>query len=381
MDYKRLLNLDSALERKSVFLLGPRQTGKSTFLKTNYPEVPYYNLNQADSFRELSSNPELIRQRLTAKNKLVIIDEIQKLPKLLDEVQVLIDNNPELKFILTGSSARKLKRGSANLLGGRARTFNMHPLVSPEVEYKKMDRRISYGSIPSILNSPEPYEDLRDYAGTYLKEEIQAEGLVRSIETFSRFIDFAAICNGEQVNFTKVGNDSGIPPRTVREYFYILQDTLIGYLLEPFQAAKKRKAVSTAKFYFFDTGVANYLQKRSVVLPGSQEFGKSMEHFIMLELRAYLDYQRIDKALTYWRTQSQFEVDFIIGNDIAIEVKASSLLNDRDMRGMRALSEDIKLKRKIIVSTERLPRKTSDNIEIFPIDYFLRELWGNTIIM
>ncbi len=380
MNYHRILELKEGLSRKSVFLFGPRQTGKSTFLKYNYPQAPFYNLNQADNFRELSSAPELIRQRLTDKDEIVIIDEIQKLPKLLDEVQAMIDTNPKVRFILTGSSARKLKRGSANLLGGRARTYNMHPLVSPEVDFKKLNQRIIHGSLPSILDTPEPFEDLKDYVGSYLREEIQAEGLVRSIEAFSKFIDFAAFSNGEQVNFTKVGNDSGIPPRTVREYFYILQDTLIGNLVEPFQKTKKRKAVSTAKFYFFDNGVANYLLKRPNIIEGSQEFGKSMEHLIFLELRAFLDYHRLDHPLCYWRTHSQFEVDFVIGSEVAIEVKSSAFIHNRDMRGMRALSEDVKLRRKIIVCKEKVPRKTDDKIEILPIEHFLHELWSGSII-
>ena len=378
--FPRIIRLRDILAHSSVFLFGPRQTGKSTLLRTLFPQAKFYDLLEADTFRELSATPELIRQRLRAEDTLVIIDEIQKLPSLLDEVHLLIERNKSLRFVLTGSSARKLKRGGANLLAGRALTYHLHPLVAPEVEYKRFHERLNNGSLPAILTSSIPQELLKAYVGTYLQEEILAEGLVRNIGAFSRFLSTVGLTNGEQVNFTAVGSDTGIPPRTVREHYHILEDTLVGYLLPTFQHTRKRKPVSTPKFYFFDVGVANILAKRGPIESGSELFGRALEHFIFLELRAYLDYHRLDYQLAYWRSRSQFEVDFVIGDEIAVEVKAKALVSNRDLKGLQALSEDVTLRRKIVVCTEREPRHLEDGIELLPIETFLRRLWSGEIV-
>ncbi len=378
--FSRILELEALLQHSSLFLFGPRQTGKSTLLRTLFPQAKFYDLLEADTFRELSAAPEIIRQRLRPEERLVIIDEIQKLPLLLDEVHLLIERNKTLRFILTGSSARKLKRGGANLLAGRALTLSLHPLVAPEVDFVLLPERLNIGSLPAILTSLIPAELLRAYVGTYLQEEILAEGLVRNIGSFSRFLSTAGLTNGEQINFTAVGGDTGIPPRTVREYYTVLEDTLVGYLLPCFQHTRKRKPVSTPKFYFFDVGVANTLAKRGKVEPGSEMFGRALEHVIFLELRAYLDYRRLDQPLTYWRSRSQFEVDFVIGNKVGIEVKGKSLVNKRDLRGLRALSEDITLRQKIVVSLEREPRVVEGGIEVLPVELFLRRLWDGAIV-
>ena len=378
--FSRVIRLPELLEHSSLFLFGPRQTGKSTLLRTLFPQATFYDLLEADTFRELSAAPELIRQRLRPHDQLIIIDEIQKLPLLLDEVHLLIERNKNLRFILTGSSARKLRRGGANLLAGRALTWYLHPLVAPEVDYGFFLERLNRGSLPAILTSPIPDERLKAYVGTYLQEEILAEGFVRNIGSFSRFLSLAGLTNGEQVNFTALGSDSGIPPRTVREYYHVLEDTLLGYLLPPFRRTRKRKAVATAKFYFFDGGVANTLARRSRVEPGSELFGRAFEHFIFLELRAYLDYRRLNQPLTYWRSRSRFEVDFVIGDEVGIEVKGKSLVNKRDLRGLRALSEDIILQRQIVVSLEREPRVVEGGVEVLPAELFLRRLWDGMIV-
>ncbi len=378
--FTRILGLTDLLVHSSVFLFGPRQTGKSTLLRTLFPRAKFYDLLEADTFRELSAAPELIRQRLQAEDMLVIIDEIQKLPLLLDEVHLLIERNKSLRFILTGSSARKLKRGGANLLAGRALTYHLHPLVSPEVNYERLHERLNLGGLPAVFTSPVPQELLKAYVGAYLQEEILAEGLVRNIGTFSRFLATAGLTNGEQVNFTAVGSDTGVPPRTVREHYQILEDTLVGSLLPPFQKTLKRKPVATPKFYFFDVGVANVLARRGPIAPGTELFGRALEHFIFLELRAYLDYRRLDHPLTYWRSRSQFEVDFVIGDEVAVEVKAKSLVSPRDLKGLHALSEDLTLRGKILVCTEREPRRVEGNIEVLPVETFLRKLWGGEIV-
>jgi predicted AAA+ superfamily ATPase len=349
-------------------------------LRALFPHAKFYDLLEADTFRELSAAPELIRQRLRAEDNLVIIDEIQKLPVLLDEVHLLIERNKALRFILTGSSARKLKRGGANLLAGRALTFHLHPLVASEIDYQYFHERLNHGSLPAILTSSIPRELLKAYVGTYLQEEILAEGLVRNIGSFSRFLSTAGLTNGEQVNFTAIGSDTGIPPRTVREYYQILEDTLVGHLLPTFQQTQKRKPVSTPQFYFFDVGVANVLAKRSGIEPGSELFGRALEHLFFLELRAYLDYYRLDRQLTYWRSRSQFEVEFVIDDEIGVEVKGKPLTTKRDCKGLRALGEDITLKRQILVCLEREPRTLDDGIEVLPVEVFLRQLWAGEII-
>lgn len=377
----RCLDLRPPLRHKSLFLFGPRQVGKTTFLRQAFPEARYYNLLESRTFRELSARGELIQERLRPDEKLVIIDEVQRLPGLLDEAQGMLDRDRDLRFIFTGSSARKLRRGGANLLGGRAWVARMHPLMAPELEFGNLEKRLNLGGLPFIYNSPEPQEDLNSYLGTYLMEEIQAEGAVRSVESFSRFLPVAALANGEQINFTEMGSDCQVPPRLVREYVQVLDDTLIGHQLEPFQKTKKRKPVATAKLYLFDVGVANALMKRGKVEPGSEGFGRALEHLIYLELRAYLDYsRRTDVPLNYWRTTSQIEVDFVVGESVGVEVKARPLTSRRDYKGLLALNEEVKLKRKIVVALEREPRHTSEGIDVMPVTEFLRQLWGGEVV-
>jgi predicted AAA+ superfamily ATPase len=376
--YERLLDLKRLLRHRSVFLFGARQTGKSTLLHHLFPEAVFFDLLEADTFRELSARPEYMRQTLPPGAKLVVIDEVQKLPGLLDEVHLMIERDKELRFVLTGSSARKLKRGGANLLAGRAWVTHLHPLVSAEIGSGRLLSRLNRGSLPAVLDSELPHEDLKAYVGTYLHEEIRAEGLTRSVENFSRFLTVAGACNGEQVNYTEVGSDAGVPPRTVREYFQILEDTLIAYQLPAYRKTVKRKPVATSKFFFFDVGVANTLLKRSEIVPGSETFGRALEHMIFLELRAWLDYTRSDLPLTYWRSRSRIEVDFVIGDRIAIEVKAKPRVAHRDLNGLRALDEELQLERKIVVCTE--PRRRADEgVEILPVERFLEDLWAGKV--
>ncbi|MFN7924379.1 MAG: AAA family ATPase [Bryobacteraceae bacterium] len=374
---QRCLNLHAPLRHKSLFLFGPRQVGKTTFLRQAFPGARYYNLLETNVFRELSKHPELIRERLRPDEKLVLIDEVQRLPALLDEAQVMIDRDPELRFVFTGSSARKLRRGASNMLAGRAWLSRMHPLVGPELDYGHLLERLNRGSLPFIFQSEHPHEELNSYIGTYLVEEVRAEGAVRSIESFSRFLPVAGLANCEQINFTEIGNDCQVPPKLVREYFEVLDDTLIAHQLQPFRKTLKRKPVATAKFYLFDVGVANALIKRGVVEPGTETFGKALEHQIYIELRAYLDYGRkLDVPLQYWRSTSQMEVDFLVGESVGIEVKARPAVSRRDFKGLLALAEEVPLKRKIVVCLEREPRRTSEGIEVMPIEHFLRQLWA-----
>lgn len=376
--YNRILNPTSEAKKKSIFLFGPRQTGKTFLLNRLFPESPLYSLLKSDEFLRISQNPQVIREELAVihesiSDKPVIIDEIQKLPLLLDEVHYMIESFG-INFILTGSSPRKLKKGSANLLGGRARTRHLFPLVSREVQEFDIVRACNYGMLPSIYQSDEPVEDLRSYCGSYLQEEIQAEGLVRRIENFSRFLETASLVNGEIVNMEGLSSDTGIPSNTLREYFSILEDTLLGSMLNPFKRAVHRKAISRAKFYFFDVGVSNVLAKRGLVRPKSELFGKAFEHFIHNEIRACLSYKRDDRTLSFWRDRYGNEVDFILGDDTAIEVKTSHFVGGKHAKGLSLISEEIPFKNKIIVSFDPHPRLIGD-ILVLPYENFLNRLW------
>jgi predicted AAA+ superfamily ATPase len=378
--YRRILNLREIVKHKSVFLFGPRQTGKSTLVRQTFPDAAIYDLLEADTFRELTARPEYLRQTLSPQQPFLVIDEIQKLPALLDEIQLLIDRNKKLRVVLTGSSARKIRRGAANLLGGRAWVCRLHALVSPELDGPRLMDRLNRGSLPAIIDSEHHTEDLKAYVGTYLREEIRAEGLTRSIENFSRFLEVAGLTSGEQINFASVASDAGVPPRTVREHYQILEDTLVGYQLPAYQKTSKRKPVATAKFYFFDVGVANILKRTPVIQEGSDAYGRALEHLIFLELRSFLDYHRLDHELTYWRSRSQFEVDFVVGHEIGIEVKSKTRVSPRDYKGLNALGEEVALKRKVVICGEKRRRMADDGAEIMPPIRFLEELWAGNLI-
>ena len=378
--YKRILDLREIVKRKSIFLFGPRQTGKSTLVRHTFPAAAFYDLLEADTFREISARPEYLRQTLSPQQLVVVVDEVQKLPALLDEIQLLLDRNKKLRVILTGSSARKLKRGAANLLGGRAWVCRLHPLVSAELDAPRLLDRLNRGSLPAIIDSEHYKEDLKAYVGTYLQEEIKAEGLTRSIENFSRFLEVAGLTSGEQINFSAVADDAGFPPRTVREHYQILEDTLVGHQLPAYQKTSKRKPVATAKFYLFDVGVANTLKHTPVIEAGSDAYGRALEHLVFLELRSFLDYHRLDHELTYWRSRSQFEVDFLVGDDIGIEVKSKSRVSPRDYKGLSALAEEVRLKRKIVICGEKMRRRDDDGTEIMPATRFFEELWSGRFL-
>ena len=376
--FERILDLRSESQKKSLLLFGPRQTGKSFLLKKHFPESNYYNLLHSDEFIRLAQRPQRIREEISAlpeerKVHPVIIDEIQKLPVLLDEVHAMIEEFG-MTFIVTGSSPRKLKRGSANLLGGRARTRKLFPLVYHEIPDFDLVRVCNVGSIPSIYLSDEPRQDLLSYCGTYLKEEVQAEGLVRKIENFSRFLEVAALADGELLNIQNLANDTGVSAATLREYISILEDTLLACVLKPFKRNIHRKSISTAKLYLFDIGVSNVLAYRRNIQVKSELFGKSFEHLIHNELFSYLSYRKDERPLTFWRDRYGHEVDFIIGDEVCIEVKASDNITGKHLKNIRMLGEEVAFKKKLIVSLDHHPRKVGD-ITILPWQYFLSRLW------
>ena len=380
--FHRILNLQEQIKNKSTFLLGPRQTGKSTLLAATMPKDSTLIVDLLDSrtFSEFVNNPALLGDRIAARAQLryVVIDEIQKLPELLDEVHRQIEKRKDLRFVLTGSSARRLRRSGTNLLGGRARLVSLFPLVSKEVLAARpgdtLERLMLFGGLPSIYLSEEPAEDLSAYVGLYLKEEIQAEGLVRSLPAFSRFLHAAALSNAEQVVFSNIASDAQLPARTVQEYFQILDDTLVGKMLPSFTKTPTRKAMTVPKFYYFDPGVANALLGRKEISVGSPEYGKVLEHFIFCEITAALSYLKSGLLLSYWRSTSKMEVDFVFGK-VAVEVKGSGAVSKKETKPLLALAEDIKGLRKIVVCHESQPRKTEEGIEILPLKRFLEMLW------
>ncbi len=380
MSFSRILDLSHDVASRSVFLFGPRQTGKTTLLVQRHPASPWFNLLQGDTFLRLSRNPGRLRQELQQASPdagPVVVDEIQKLPSLLDDIHDLIERHG-LRFVLTGSSPAKLRHGGTNLLGGRARLRYLMPLVSAEVPDWDMDRAVRYGMIPSIYLSDDPLADLQAYCGTYLRLEVQAEGLVRGVEPFSRFLQTAAQRAGDQVVYERVASQAQVPARTVREFYTVLVDTLIGVMLEPVRLGKagtRRKAVSRGKFYFFDVGVAHALAGTTGLDDHTSEFGRALEHLVFAELRAWLAYRRDQRPLTFWRTVDGLEVDFVIGDEVAIEVKASKNLAGTDFRGLRAIGEEHAFGRRIMVCREPV-RRTVEGIEVIPVREFLTDLWS-----
>lgn len=368
----RTLDLLSLVRKKTHFLFGPRQTGKSFLIRRQLEGVSVYNLLDTTTFLLLSQNPGRLAQEIGPKDKFVVIDEIQRLPILLNEVHLLIEERG-IKFLLTGSSARKLRRGGVNLLGGRARTIYMHPLTSHELgERFELKRALRSGLLPSIYLSDDPDADLAAYAGTYLHEEVVAEGATRNIPAFSRFLKVAALCSGTMINFTNIASDSQVPRTTIHEYFEILRDTLLVHEIPAWRRSVKRKPIKTSKYYFFDIGVVGHLQGRKPV-PRTREYGEAFETFIMQELIAYRDYRSGD-PVSYWRSTSGFEVDFILGDHTAIEVKAKENVSADDLKSLRAIAEENKLKRCLCVSLEPRTRRAG-NITVLPYLEFLNQLW------
>ncbi|MCX7028463.1 MAG: DUF4143 domain-containing protein [Spirochaetes bacterium] len=380
----RTLDLKTALAQRSVFLFGPRQTGKSSYVREQLGGLPALSYNLLDGGLRLKflANPTLMRQEIEALNLrdcVVFIDEIQKCPELLDEVQLLIEERG-IRFLLSGSSARKLKRTGTNLLGGRARTKYLHPFVYPELagDEDLLDRVMARGLLPPHYLSEAPDEDLRSYVDTYLSEEIAAEGQARNLPAFARFLQTAAILNAKMINYTNVANDARVPRQTVRLWFQILIDTMLGYELPAYSSTIKRKAVETGKFYFFDTGVVRALRRLPPILAESADFGEFFEHYIFMELRAWVDYRKPGARLAYWRSISGYEVDFVIDDKVAIEVKSATFVQEKHFSGLRALREENKFERFILVSREDRPRNI-DGIEILPWREFLTKLWSGEI--
>lgn len=382
MHYQRILNLPNLLKKKSFFLFGPRSTGKTSLIKAQFPsDVPVIDLLDNNLYIRLLENPMMLESLIIADNPsttCAIIDEVQRIPDILNEVHRLIEKK-NFSFLLTGSSARKLRRNQANLLGGRARQAELFPLTSFEIPDFNLERYLEFGGLPVVYQSDEPREDLFAYIGVYLKEEIQAEAVVRELPPFVRFLKYSALTSGDILNFSNISNDAAVPVHIVREYYQILEDTFIGFMVPAWTKTVKRKPTSRSKFYYFDIGVKNILTDVQHIPQQSDLFGKTFEHFIALELRAYLSYRRKHLTLSYWQAKNGQEVDFIIGNDIAIEVKATNYAHEKHLKGLQALIEEKICSQYILVSQDPVKRRV-DQIEIIFWKDFLAKLWNDEII-
>jgi len=372
---------------ESFFLWGPRQTGKSTLLRDAYPgRVPWVDLLKADEFRRYLARPERLREELEAEppgpGRQIVIDEIQKVPALLDEVHWLIENRG-FHFALCGSSARKVRRGAANLLGGRAIRYELHGLTAHELGREfDLDRLLNHGTLPRIYEASRPGRLLEAYVADYLKEEVAAEGLVRNLPTFSDFLDVAALSDGELVNFSNVARECGVSSPTARSYFEILVDTLLGRWLPAYRKRPKRRVIGAPKFYFADVGVVNRLAKRGRLVPGSELYGKAFEHWVLHELSAFLAYRDVGLGLAYWRLASGIEVDFVLGDmQVAIEAKSAERITRDHLKGLRRLAEDHpRVGRRVVVCREPRARNTEDGIEVLPYAGFVRRLWAGELV-
>ncbi len=379
MHYHRTLDLTALLEKKSHFLFGPRGTGKTTLYETQLKGFRLYDLLDDETYMRLFRRPKLIEEENLSDSKIIVIDEIQKLPKLLDEVHRLIKKY-NWRFLLTGSSARKLKRGGANMLGGRAWEAQLYSLTAFEISDFELLKFLNRGGLPFVYNSSDFRSDLKNYINIYLKEEIIEEALVKNHDYFMSFLDVIALSNGQEINYESIARDAGVPPRTVLNYVQVLEDTLMCFQLKPYRKTKSRKAISRSKLYLFDIGVANHLAKRGEILKDSELYGPVFEHFIINEIKAYLSYKAIDKQLCFWRTNDQLEIDCIIGDEVAIEIKSTSLATNSHCKNLSALKKEKIFKKHILVSNDPTRRIVGDEITVMPWQEFLKDLWQKKIV-
>ncbi len=381
---RRMLNIDLP-QGQSAFLWGPRKTGKSTYLKEKFPQSLLYDFLKTDLVLDFSKKPSLLREQILARDVAslehpIILDEVQKIPQILNEVHWLIENKG-LSFILCGSSARKLKRGKANLLGGRAWRYEMFPLVSAELGDVEILRALNHGMIPDHYLREDYRKSLRGYVSDYLKEEVFDEGLTRNIPAFARFFDAVGYSHGQLTNFSNIARDCGVDAKTVKEYYQILIDTLLGRMVEPFKKRQSRQIITkTPKFYLFDVGVAGAMTKRHISEERGELFGRAFEHFVFTEIVAYSSYNELDYGINYWRTKSGLEVDFVLSEgEVAIEVKGTRHVDNKDLRSLNAFMYEYSPRKALVVCNEQEERILG-KIRVMPWGKFLEDLWEGRII-
>jgi len=374
--FRRSLRLP-APGTETFFLWGPRQAGKTTLLREAYPRAMWIDLLRAEDYRRYLQNPERLREELRQRPVAqVVVDEVQKVPLLLDEVHGLLGEGG-VHFALCGSSARKVRRGAANLLGGRAVRYELFGLTAAEIGADvDLPRLLNHGYLPRHYLAERPQRLLNAYVADYLKEEVAAEGLVRRLPIFSAFLNVAALSDTELVNFSTIARDCGVSSHTIQGYFEILEDTLLGRWLPAYRKRPKRRVIGAPKFYFADVGVVNHLARRGPLRAGSELFGKAFENWVCHELSAHNAYAEAFAQLSYWRLASGIEVDFIVDDlRLALEAKATARVTADHLRGLRALREDHpRVGRRVVVCLEPAPRTTDDGIEILPAGEFCHRL-------
>lgn len=378
--YHRIFDVENRLD-EAMFLFGARQTGKSTLLKERFPKAIYIDLLKSDVRNRFKQHPEEFRESLLRypPETLVIVDEIQKVPDLLDEVHWLMVEKG-LWFILSGSSARKIKKSGANNLGGRAIPKTLFPLVSAEIPDFDIERAVQNGMIPRHYMVANARNRMRAYIDLYVKEEIIEEALVQNVDEFIRFMEVAAIMDGEILNYENVASDCGVSANTVKAYYKILVDTLLGFEVPAYRKVIKRKLYKSPRFYYFDIGIANHLTKRYQLAPKTPEYGHAFEHLIIQEIVAYLAYTNSDEELTYWHTYENIEVDAIIGDArVAIEIKSTDHVDHDDKKGIMEFAKEHPNAKQILVSRDRISRR-SGNVDLYYVTDFFKALWAGEII-
>lgn len=386
---QRKLDIKERLNRKSVLLLGPRQTGKTSYIKNELEsEVKAkWDLLNPRTRRMLERDPQILYEQIMAlgidaESGVVVIDEIQKIPALLDVVHEIIEEK-KIRFLITGSSARKLRKEGVNLLGGRASKTTILPFVYEELKTigeKSLEEIFLRGMLPPAWDDDDPDGFLDDYIETYLQDEIAAEGVTRNLPGFGSFLQIAALQSGNQLNYSNMANDIGMSRQSIANWYQILEDTLLGFQLPPWKKSRKRKSVSITKFYLFDVGVTRRLSEIDVPSDTQGDYGRLFENYIAMELKAWHDYNRRKESLCYWRTENGTEVDFVVGDELAIEVKSTRNPTSRNMEGLRKIGEETNFKCRILVCRESMPRMTAEGILILPWQEFLHRLWNNSLL-
>ena len=378
--YSRIFDIEGRLD-EGMFLFGGRQTGKSTLLRERFPEAVYVDLLDLDTRKRFRRRAMEFYEMLARfpSGTLVVVDDIQKLPELLDIVhKLMVEKN--LRFILSGSSARKIRRAGVNQLGGRANEEHLYPLVYAEIPDYDFDRALQNGMIPRHYDVKDARVRLKNYVNLYLKEEIEEEALVRDIDTYERFLEVAAVTNTEILNYDNIASDCGVSVNTVKAYFKILYDTLLGFEVKPYRKVIKRRLLQTSKFYFFDVGIPNYLLHRFHLMPETPEYGHAFESLVMQELWAYLGYTGSEEELTYWHTYAKDEVDAVIGDArVAIEIKSTDHIEAKHKRGLQKFTEEHPDARQIIVSRDHITRRSGD-VDLYYVTDFFKALWAGEII-
>lgn len=378
--YHRIFDIKNRLD-EAMFLFGGRQVGKSTLLRERFPKAVYIDLLKSEIRNRFKQHPEEFRESLLRypPETLVVVDEIQKVPDLLDEVHWLMVEKG-LWFILSGSSARKIKKAGANNLGGRAIPEYLYPLVSAEIPDFDVERAVRNGMIPRHYMVANARNRLRGYIDLYLKEEIAEEALVQNIDDFTRFMEVAAIMDGEILNYEKVASDCEVSANTVKSYYQILVDTLLGFEVPAYRKVIKRKLYKASKFYYFDVGIANYLTGRHHLAPKTPEYGHAFEHMVMQEIRAYLGYTCSEETLSYWHTYEDLEVDAVIGDArVAIEIKSTDHVDHDNKKGVMEFAKEHPDTKQILVSRDRISRRSGD-VDLYYVTDFFKALWAGEII-